>query len=136
MNRSRACAAILKDDKVLMVCHQTAVRTYWTLPGGGKQEGESLEQTVLREVKEETGLDVEIIQLLFEEDYEYGKSYCYHAKLIDETAELTLAFLPKEESLLGTMLHSVAWHPLTEKKDDIQISKVISILGLSSIINL
>ena len=133
MNHSRACAAILKDDKILMVCHQTATRMYWTLPGGGTQGGESLEQTVLREVKEETGLDVEIIQLLFEEDYEYGKSYCFNAKLIDETAEPTLAFLPKEELLLGTMLHSAAWQPIQDKPDDIQISKVISILGLNAV---
>ena|SRR5688572_12392079 len=133
MNHSRACAAILKDDKILMVCHQTATRMYWTLPGGGTQGRESLEQTVLREVKEETGLEVEIIQLLFEEDYEYGKSYCYHAKLIDETAEPTLAFLPEEELLLGTMLHSAAWQPIQDKRDDIQISKVISILGLNAV---
>ena len=136
MNSSRACAAILKDDQILMVCHRTATRTYWTLPGGGKQAGETLEQAVVREVKEETGLDVEIIQLLFEEDYEYGKSYCYHASLLDETAEPTLVFLPKEEILSGTMLHSVAWHPLKEKKDDIQVSKVISLLRPNAILNL
>jgi 8-oxo-dGTP diphosphatase len=131
MNRARACAAVLKDDKVLMVCHQTATQTFWTLPGGGQQEGETLEQTAMREVMEETGLDVKIIQFLFEEDYEDGKSYCYHAKLAEnETVEPTFAFLPKEELLFGTMLHAVVWHPLNEQKADFQISKVISILNL------
>ena len=136
MDRPRACAAILNDDKILMVCHNTPSRTYWTLPGGGWQAGETLEQTAVREVKEETGLDVEVVQLLLEEDYEFGKSYCYLAKLIGETIEPTLAYLPAEESTFGTMLHSVAWHLLKDKKDDIQVSKVISILGLNSIFNL
>ena len=131
MHRSRACAAILKDDKILMVCHKIPSRTYWTLPGGGWEAGETLEQTAVREVKEETGLDLEIIRLLFEEEYQFGKSYCYLAKLIGEAIEPTLTHLPIEESLFGTILHSAAWHLLKDKKDDIQVSKVISILGLN-----
>lgn len=33
---------------------------YWSLPGGARESGEMLEQTAVREVKEETGLDVTI----------------------------------------------------------------------------
>lgn len=33
---------------------------YWSLPGGAREIGEMLEQTAVREVKEETGLDVTI----------------------------------------------------------------------------
>jgi 8-oxo-dGTP diphosphatase len=131
MNRPRACAAILNDSKILMVCHQTPSRTYWTLPGGGWEVGETIEQTAIREVKEETGLNIEVIKLLFEENYEYGNCYCYLAKLMDENIEPTLAFLPKEESLFGTMLQSAAWHSLKDKKDDIQVSKVIAILNIT-----
>jgi 8-oxo-dGTP diphosphatase len=132
MNRPRACAAILHNDQILMVLHQTAERTYWTLPGGGWEAGETLEQTAVREVKEESGLNVRVVKLLFEEEYEFGKSYCYLAELIDEMTELTLAFNPKEpEPLFDTVLLSVVWHPLKDKKDDIQVSKVISILELN-----
>ena len=131
MNRPRACAAILNGDKILMVCHQTSSRTYWTFPGGGVDEGETLEQAVVREVKEETGLDVKTVRLLFEEDYVAGVSYCYLAELIGDDTGLTLEFLPQEESIFGTMLHSAEWHLLKDKKDDMQVKKVISILGLN-----
>jgi len=130
MNRPRACAAVLKDDQILMVCHKTSSRTYWTLPGGGVNGDEPFDQTTVREVKEETGLDVKVVRLLFEEDYEFGTSYCYLSGLVGENTELTLDFLPEEESLFGTMLHFAAWHSIKDKKDDIQVSKVISTLTL------
>jgi len=131
MNRPRACAAIIHNDQILMVLHKTAERTYWTLPGGGCEDGETIEQTAVREVKEETGLDVEIEKLLFEEKYVGGTSYCYLARLEGEHTEPNLEYLPKEEAIFGTMLHSAAWHSLKDKKDDIQVSKVIALLNLN-----
>ena len=131
MNRPRACAAVIKDDKILMVCHQTSSRTYWTFPGGGVNEGELFEQAAVREVKEETGLDVRVVRLLFEEDYEFGISYCYLAEVIGQNTKLTLDFLPDEESIFGTMLHFAEWHSIKDQKNDIQVSKVITLLGLN-----
>lgn len=52
--------AIVKDDRgrVLMI-HKTD-NDKWALPGGGHEPGESISDTVVREVKEETGYDVEV----------------------------------------------------------------------------
>ena len=131
MNRPRACAAVLHADRILMVQHRNGSRTYWTLPGGGVNRNESLGQAVAREVKEETGLDVSVGQLLFTEDYEFGKSYCFLATLTGDETEPSLAYLPDEEAIFGTMVLSVTWHPIQEMKDDIQVSKVIAALGLT-----
>lgn len=50
------------DGKILLVKRGTAVfKGYWALPGGRVDPGETVEQTVVREIKEETGLDVEIV---------------------------------------------------------------------------
>ncbi|RHW25826.1 NUDIX domain-containing protein [Nocardioides immobilis] len=52
--------AIVQDDqgRVLLI-HKTD-NDLWALPGGGHEIGESIAETVVREVKEETGYDVEV----------------------------------------------------------------------------
>jgi 8-oxo-dGTP diphosphatase len=60
--------AIVRDGAVLLICqreHATG-RTYWLLPGGRMEPGETPEATVAREMQEETNLTVRVERLLFE----------------------------------------------------------------------
>jgi 8-oxo-dGTP diphosphatase len=51
------------DEKILLIKRNTLpFKGYWALPGGRMDPGENIEQTVIREVKEETGLDVSILK--------------------------------------------------------------------------
>lgn len=54
-----ASAIIIQDNKVLLVKHKKL--GVWLYPGGHVEEDETPDQALVREVKEETGLDVEII---------------------------------------------------------------------------
>ncbi|MFH0748429.1 MAG: uracil-DNA glycosylase family protein [Candidatus Bathyarchaeota archaeon] len=65
----RTVTAIIKypPDKILVIKRGTVVfKGYWALPGGRVEPGETVEHAVLREVKEETGLDVEIARKIGE----------------------------------------------------------------------
>ena len=53
-----ASALIIDNGKVLLLHHKKL--GVWFYPGGHVEKNETPEQTVIREVKEETGLDVEI----------------------------------------------------------------------------
>jgi 8-oxo-dGTP diphosphatase len=54
---------------------------YWALPGGRLDPGETVEQTIMREVKEETGLDVTVVKKLgeyHEQGVQGGFEYDYY----------------------------------------------------------
>jgi 8-oxo-dGTP diphosphatase len=51
------------ENKILLVKRDTVpFKGYWALPGGRMDPQETVEQTIVREVKEETGLDVVIVR--------------------------------------------------------------------------
>jgi 8-oxo-dGTP pyrophosphatase MutT (NUDIX family) len=57
-----ACVLFDIDGRVLLVRH-TYGRRNWELPGGGAEPGESPDETAVREIREETGLTVELERL-------------------------------------------------------------------------
>jgi ADP-ribose pyrophosphatase YjhB (NUDIX family) len=57
-------SAIVVDDGGRILMQRRADSGNWSLPGGTMNVGETLEQCVVREVREETGLDIEITGLL------------------------------------------------------------------------
>lgn len=57
-----AAVAIINDDKILMLKRQDNKK--WTLPGGTMKLNESLSNCAIREVREETGLEVEIKDII------------------------------------------------------------------------
>ena len=61
-------AVIIEDNKLLVFFRRKLVNnkmiTYYALPGGHVEGNETLEETVIRELKEEMNLDIEILGYL------------------------------------------------------------------------
>lgn len=64
-------AGILPIEDGFVFMHRVGVKNhpigdYYTFPGGGKEENETLEECAKREIKEEFGIDVEVKEKLYE----------------------------------------------------------------------
>jgi 8-oxo-dGTP diphosphatase len=69
-------------DKILLIKRSTPPFVgYWALPGGRVDPRETVEQTIVREVKEETGLDIAIVRKVgeyHEQGVQGGFEYDYY----------------------------------------------------------
>jgi 8-oxo-dGTP pyrophosphatase MutT (NUDIX family) len=59
-----AASAVVTDDEGRVLLQRRRDKDLWALPGGGMEMTDSLPGSAIREVKEETGLDVEITGLV------------------------------------------------------------------------
>ena len=63
--RVRVTGVVIEDDRILLLNQDTDTGRSWSLPGGKVEEGETLAAALVREMPEETGLDVEPGRLLY-----------------------------------------------------------------------
>lgn len=125
--RHRACAALIEDGQILMVRIETKKQSFWTLPGGGLNTGETFEQAVVREVEEEIHLNVRVIRPLYTKTDLSGTEVCFLVERVDAAAPL-LGHDP-ERPLHQQILTGMDWRSLAEMKEDIQVSEVLTALN-------
>ncbi len=112
------CAFIIKEGKLLMSLrndpHRPDYHEHWEFPGGGVEYGESMEENIVREVKEEVGLNIEVITLLQHIQVErqaFPNGFSYQVYLVPYVCRITDNGEPElsDEETLG-----VKWFDLDE----------------------
>ena len=94
INGKRVCARAITfiDDKILLIERfrkkDDELLHYFTIPGGGVEDDEENDVAAIRETKEETCCDIEIIKYIMQEDYGEGLVEWFYAKYVSGTPEL------------------------------------------------
>lgn len=84
MNKRISCRAIIIDrEKLVAMYREKNNRVYYTFPGGGIEENESEEACVIRECKEEFGIDVEVVKKVYIYEGEKTIEHFYICDWID-----------------------------------------------------
>ena len=111
--RSRSVAIVIRNGKILMERVFYFGREFHTVPGGGIEEGETPEQAVLRELKEECGLDGKVVRpLTVQYKTGGGAEYSFEVSIPEDQNPVT-GYDP-EEAADDPPLKEVLWMELDE----------------------
>ena len=77
----------IQQDGAILLVKQGYGKQYWSLPGGKMEPGESIDEAAIREVKEETGLDVRLRRVvgLYSKPSEDGLAVCFEGEVLGGT---------------------------------------------------
>jgi 8-oxo-dGTP diphosphatase len=78
--RQRSGIILIENDKLALIERHRAGLHYFAFPGGGVDEGETIEQAAVREAEEELGIQVEVIQKVAEVIFNEKPQYYFLVK--------------------------------------------------------
>ncbi len=111
--RKAARAIVIEGDKILVMHRNKEGSKYYTLVGGRVNDGETIEQGLVREIKEETDLDVISYQLVYIELHPapYNEQYIYLCRVAPHGNEIAVQD-SSEEGIMnkhGANTHTPLW---------------------------
>lgn len=105
--------AIIRDDHILLIQHRhhSTGHSYWLLPGGGIEAGETAEGCLQREIREETHLQVCVLDRLSDDPDLPGGTYqrlhTYLCRVVDGEAQP--GYEPEVEAAEVYAITAVRW---------------------------
>ena len=115
MKNIEVVAAIFRKDNTIFATEKGygEFKGYWEFPGGKVEPGESLEEALRREIREELQVEIYIEEKFTELDYDYPHfhltMHCYFCSVL--SGEITLVEATDARWLKKEELNTVNWLP-------------------------
>ena len=115
MKTIRVSAAVIHHDGKIYATERAYgdFKGFWEFPGGKREEGESGEETILREIREELNVGIAVEKFLITVEYTYPTFHlimdCYLCHITE--GELKLSVHDKALWLSIADIDSIAWLP-------------------------
>ena len=130
MKHIEVVAAIIHDDEGRIFATQRGYgewKDWWEFPGGKMEAGETPEEALKREIREELATDIGVDEFLCTVEYDYPQfhltMHCYQCSLVNEALHLNeheaAKWLMKDE------LDSVKWLPADVKVVEALMNKTL-----------
>lgn len=81
-------AVVIRENQLLVMFRRKKGKEYFAFPGGGVEEGETEEEALIREIKEETSIDAKIGQKLYGFDGKLGREYFFLCSYVSGEPQL------------------------------------------------
>jgi 8-oxo-dGTP diphosphatase len=118
MKRIEVVAAIIKKGNCIFATQRGYgdYKDWWEFPGGKMELGETPEDALVREIREELSTDISIDKFLYTVDYDYPTfhltMHCFMCSLLSDALHLNEHEAAKWLNREG--IHSVNWLPADE----------------------
>lgn len=117
-NGTRIEAAVIRNDSILLIYRNHNGDEYFVLPGGGWEPPETPEEGVLREVYEETSIEVKVDRIIFDlvvaNDSRKTVYLCQYVKGEPELGNFNEKFAMEKDP---SDIYKPLWFPLEKLKD-------------------
>lgn len=130
--RIRAAAILIQNNSLALMERHRAGMHYFAFPGGGMDAGETPEQAVVREVREELGIEVRVLRLAAEVWFRGNQQFFF---LVEQTGgEFGTGageeFAPDHDPARGT--YEPVWMPLEQVTVQNVLPKPVAALAAKS----
>ena len=121
LRKEKSCGCIVIDEGKVLLIKQT--KGHWGLPKGHVEKNETEEETALREVKEETNYDVEIIG-----DHRFVERYITDTKIDKEVVYFIAKKVGGEAEKQEAEVTDIKWCSFDEAIDTVTFDNLKELL--------
>lgn len=115
MTNKRVSAIIIESEKILLIHRIKSDNDYFVLPGGSVEENEDNISALIREIREETSLEIEVDKLLWQINNEFDKRTQYIYLVSKYSGNLQLGS-PEKDRQSEDNKYVLEWHDIKDLK--------------------